>query len=55
MVKKLLIVLLFFIFCYGTIVLTQDDSRLPVVEVDNSEITINDSSDVEEYVLGLKP
>ncbi len=51
MVKKILIILLFSVLGYSIIELMQDDSQLPLVEVDGSEITINYSSDIEEYIL----
>ena len=55
MAKKIFIFLLLILFCSSIIFITQDDSKLPLVNVEQSEITINDSLDVEEYVLGLKP
>ena len=55
MVRKILIILLLSTLGYSIIELMQDDSQLLVVEVDESEITVNDSSDIEEYMLGLKP
>ena len=55
MFKKILIFLLLLLFCSSIILITQDDSSLPLVNIEQSEITINDSTDVEEYILGLKP
>ena len=56
MKKVIVVLLLCFIAGYG-IVNVAGHSGLPMVEVDidGSEVTINDPSDVSEYMIGLKP
>jgi len=58
--KKLLIILLFFTLCLGSIILTSE-SRMSVaasngtVTIDAEEVTVNNLEDIEEYLVGIKP
>ena len=58
--KKLLIILLFFTLCLGSIILASE-SRMSVattngtVTIDAEEVTVNNSEDIKEYLIGIKP
>ena len=58
--KKLLIILLTSVICLGSIILTSDSgmedvSSDGVVTIDTKEVTINNSEDVRDYMIGIKP
>jgi len=58
--KKLLIILLIFTLYLGSIILTSEP-RVSVVApngtvtIDAEEVTINNSKDIKEYLIGIKP
>tara|TARA_B000000557_G_C20786153_1_gene448774 strand:+ start:1393 stop:1569 length:177 start_codon:yes stop_codon:yes gene_type:complete len=58
MLKKSFIIILSTITCWSIISLTSDAGMKfyeGVVTVDTDEITINNSKDIEEYIIGVKP
>ena len=55
MIKRMVIILLLcFSAGYGIFKLV-DYGEPPMVEVNEGEVTINDPSDINEYIIGLKP
>ena len=58
--KKLLIILLTSTICLGSIILTSDSgvediASYGVVTIDTKEVTINNSEDIRDYMIGIKP
>ena len=54
MKKAIVVLLLCFAAGYG-IVKVVEHNALPIVEITEGEVTVNDPSDVREYLIGLKP
>ena len=54
--KKRMIIILMLCFSagYGIVKLVGHNDS-PMVEISEGEVTINDPSDVKEYIIGLKP
>lgn len=58
MLKKSFIIALSILACWGIVSLTSSAGMKfyeGIVTVDTDEITINNSDDIEEYIIGVKP
>jgi len=52
--RMAIILMLCFSAGYGTVTLVRHYASPAVVEISEGEVTINDPSDVKEYIIGLK-